>query len=448
MSLFQRARAAWREDNLLRRVVKNSAYLFSSNAVSAALSFLQGIFVARLLGISGLGAFATITTFASSVNRLLSFRMTDVIVRHFNAALAEDKKDQAAAIAKGIGMVEAATSVIAYLVLALLASWAAHKITKDPTVIPLYLFYGLTLLSNLIFETSNGILQAYRRFDRVAVINLIQSVITCTLILVAFLLKRGLFEVLSAYLIGKTFAGIAVFILAFRELNTNLGRGWWRTPTNTYTGWRGLFGFALNTNLSSTVNLFMRDNIPLYLGGLLSTTEVGYFNIAQKLILPLTMVLDPFIWPTYTEITRTVALRQWDITRHLLRQVSTVAGGVVAGLGSVLVLFGWWLIPTIYGVAARPAYPALIILLIGYGFGSILQWNRTLLLALGKPGYSLIVSTLVGVAELALIFWLSPRYGYLMMTAIFSGYIVAATSIIAWRGLKEISDQSSVRWNQ
>jgi O-antigen/teichoic acid export membrane protein len=309
-------------------------------------------------------------------------------------------------------------------------------------VAPLYLFYGLVLISNIIFETSTGILQAYKRFDRVAVINLIQSVITCTLILAAFMLNRGLLEVLTAYLIGKTFAGIAIIVLAFRELNANLGRGWWRTPLCTYTGWRGLLGFALNTNLNGTVTLFVRDNIPLYMGGLLSTTEVGYLNIAQKLILPITMILDPFIWPTYAEITLTIAQRQWETTRRLLRRVSTIAGGVVAGLGGFMVLFGWWLIPVLYGSAARPAYPALIILLVGYGFGSIFQWNRPLLLALGKPSYPLVVSALVGAAELALIFWLVPIYGYLMMTAILSGYFVIATGTIVWRGLSEINRQS------
>jgi len=113
VSLFQKARAAWREDNLLRRVVKNSGYLFSSNTVSAGLSLLQGIFAARLLGVDGLGALTTITTFASNVNRLLSFRMSEVTVRHFNTALAEGKKDQAAALAKGIALIEATTSVVA-----------------------------------------------------------------------------------------------------------------------------------------------------------------------------------------------------------------------------------------------------------------------------------------------------------------------------------------------
>jgi O-antigen/teichoic acid export membrane protein len=157
------------------------------------------------------------------------------------------------------------------------------------------------------------------------------------------------------------------------------------------------------------------------------------------------MILDPFIWPTYAEITQTIAQRQWEITRRLLRRVSIIAGGVVAGLGSALVLFGWWLIPLLYGSTARPAYPVLVVLLIGYGVASIIQWNRPLLLALGKPGFPLVVSALVGVVELALIFWVAPSYGYLVMTAIFSGYLVISTSIIAWRGLREISVQSSIK---
>jgi O-antigen/teichoic acid export membrane protein len=282
----------------------------------------------------------------------------------------------------------------------------------------------------------------------VAVINLIQSVITCTLILAASVFKRGLTEVLVAYLIGKTFAGIAVIVLASRELNVNLGRGWWRTSLRTYTGWRGLLGFAINTNLNGTINLFVRDNIPLYIAGLLSITEVGYLNIAQKLVLPITMILDPFIWPTYAEITQTIAQRQREITRRLLRRVSLVAGGVVAGLGSVLVLFGWWLIPLLYGSAARPAYPVLVVLLIGYGFASIFQWNRPLLLALGKPGFPLVVSALVGAVELVLIFWVAPNYGYLVMTAIFSGYLVISTGIIAWRGMTALRVQPSESGDQ
>ena len=63
---------SWRQDHLLRGVLKSSSYLFSSNALSAALSFLQGIFAVRLLGADGYGLVSgTVIVFASNVNRLL-----------------------------------------------------------------------------------------------------------------------------------------------------------------------------------------------------------------------------------------------------------------------------------------------------------------------------------------------------------------------------------------
>ena len=42
------------------------------------------------------------------------------------------------------------------------------------------------------------------------IINTIQSIITASLILLAFIFKRSLLDVLGAYLVGKSFAGIAV----------------------------------------------------------------------------------------------------------------------------------------------------------------------------------------------------------------------------------------------
>src|SRR5512139_565685 len=134
---------SWWQDNLLRGVLKNSSYLFSSNALSAALSMLNSIFATRLLGVDGLGLVTTVQTFVSNINRLLSFRMSEVVVKYLGQALAGEVNDkaepnqpvrlavplpvtnlQAAALVKGIGLVEAATSLVAYLVLLLLAPWA------------------------------------------------------------------------------------------------------------------------------------------------------------------------------------------------------------------------------------------------------------------------------------------------------------------------------------
>ena len=456
----------WWQDKLLRGVLKNSSYLFSSNTISAALGMVNSVLVTRLLGIDGLGLVAIVQTFASNVNRLLSFRMSEVVVKYLGQVLAiEQSKNteqtqvsdtlnqtfvnnpQAAAIVKGIGVVEAATSALAYLVLLLLTSWAARVLAKDNSVAYLFPFYGLMLLANLVYETSTGVLQTHKRFDQLAIINTIQSIITCVLILLVFLLNRSVLEVLAAYLLGKAFAGISITILATMQMNQTLGRGWWYTSLRQVKDWRSILGFAVNTNLNGTVNLITRDNVPLYLPYLspagVAQSYAGYFKLGLSIINFITLPIDPFIWPTYTEITRTIALRQWQRTRSLLKRVSSIAGiwTVAAAVG--IAALGWWLIPVVFGPTTGPVYPVVLILLVGYGVANILNWNRPLLLAFGKPSYPLLVALIVGVVELLLILWLVPQGGYLLMSAILAGYLAISVGITAWRGWREIGDHEA-----
>ena len=88
---------SWWEDQLLRGVLKNSSYLFSSNTVAAGLSFLQGILATRLLGVDGYGLVSgTIIVFVSNIHSLLSFRMSETVVRFTASALKDGLQDQAA----------------------------------------------------------------------------------------------------------------------------------------------------------------------------------------------------------------------------------------------------------------------------------------------------------------------------------------------------------------
>jgi O-antigen/teichoic acid export membrane protein len=427
---------------------------------------LNSIFATRLLGVDGLGIVTIIQSFVSNINRLLSFRMSEVVVKFFGQALADEQaaaskpkgaientspastaSQQAAALVKGIALIEAATSVLAYGVLLLMASWAAQVLVKDPSAVLLIPFYGLMLLANLVYETSTGVLQTCKRFDRLALINTIQSGLTAALIFLAFILKGNVFTVLAAYLAGKGFAGIAITFMAFRQLVQTLGHGWWRTSLKQDNNWRAIWGFAVNTNLNGTVTLLTRDNAPLYLAYLspanVAQSYVGYLKLGLSIINFVTLPIDPFIWPTYAEITRTIALRLWDKTRSLLRQVSSIAAAWTIGMAAAIALLGWWLIPLVYGPSTAPVYPVVLILVVGYGTANIFNWNRPLLLALGKPSYPLMVAAVAGAFEILLIIWLVPQSGYLMMSAILSAYLAISVGITVWRGWKEIRLQQA-----
>ncbi|MRR52729.1 MAG: hypothetical protein EG825_17800, partial [Rhodocyclaceae bacterium] len=84
MSRLIAAVQSWTQDRLLRRVVRNSTYLFASNVIAAVLS----IVTANLLGVALFGLLGIITGFVANVNRLLSFRMGDVVVKYMGEALA------------------------------------------------------------------------------------------------------------------------------------------------------------------------------------------------------------------------------------------------------------------------------------------------------------------------------------------------------------------------
>ena len=308
------------------------------------------------------------------------------------------------------------------------------------------------LLANLVYETSAGVLQANKRFNWLGTVNTIQSIITALLILVSFLLQRSIYDVLGAYLLGKSFAGISISILAFKQMNLSLSHRWWLVSLRRVKDWRSILGFAVNTNLNGTVNLVTRDNAPLYLAALtppeLTQAYVGYFKLGLSIINLITLPIDPFIWPTYAEITRTITLRQWQKTRNLLKQVSSIAAAWTLAAAAGIALLGWWLIPLLWGPTASPAYFVVLILLIGYSTANIFNWNRPLLLAFGKPSYPFLVALGVGVIEILFILWFVPSGGYLAMAAILSAYLAISVGIIAskgWRLIRyhESSDQVS-----
>jgi len=437
--------AKLKKDPLLTRLLRNSGYLFSSTVVSAVLGFAQGILAVRLLGIEGYGLLAgTVFVFATNVNRLLSFRMSEVTVKYAGEALAQNNKERAAALIKGLGLVEIATSIAAYLVLFALTPLAAQIFAKNLFTVPLFRAYGLFLLGNLIYETSTGVLQTFKRFDRISAVQISGSILTAASIGAAFLFKGNLLHILAAYLAGKLLAGMLIVLFAARELKLQLGADWRRTPLALVRDWRGILGFALNTNLNGTVNLVVRDSAPLFLAAFATQVEVGYFKLALSIVNLATLPIEPFIWPTYAELTGTVARAQWDATKRLLRRVSVIAAAWTLSAGGVLAALGWWIVPLVYGADAAPAYPAVVILLLGYGFATIFHWNRPLLLALGKPSFPVVAAAIVGAAQIALIFFFVPRFGYLGMAALLSGYLIISIGLIVWRGLSEIRRQSSI----
>ncbi|MBN2257116.1 MAG: oligosaccharide flippase family protein [Anaerolineaceae bacterium] len=444
---------AWRGDHLLGRVVRNSSYLFISNAISAVLS----IVTANLLGVINFGLLGIIISFVSNANRFLSFRMSELVVKYVGEAVIAGDKEKAAAVVKAAGGAEAITSIFAYLVVLALSPFAAKYIAHDVSFTPLFYLYGVSILTHFASETANGVLQVSGHYRSLALINLAQSVATALGIVYAYFINAGLVTILMAYLLGKIILGLAPIMVALYWLPRYLYRGWHKTTSSLKPYRNELIRFGISTNFSGTINMVARDSEVLWVGFFFSPMVAGLFKTALAIINLIVMPITPFVTTTFPEITKSIASRQWLRLKNLMRRVTILSSGWTIAVALGLILFGRQLLFSpitlfgrafsIYSSEFLPAYPILLVLLIGFGFANILFWNRPLLLAFGQADYALWTAFLGMLAKVCLAFLLLPKAGPLAEAGLLSGYFIITIGTMVWKGLRQMVSEQAVEIN-
>lgn len=447
MSLIQR----WQRDALLVRVIQNSAHLFSRNSASLILSFIQGVLAARILGPAGFGLVGIVMSYAATLNGLLSFRMSELIVRYAGEYVEKGDKRTAAAVIKAAGTAELTVSALAFLLVAATAGLAARYIVKTPGVEWMFILYALGLLANFNSETSTGILQITDRIKLSGTVNLFQSVASVLVVGAVYVwnlwqplnTSLTLLGILLGYLLGKALLGIGLFLAAQLRLRQVLGGDWFKAPLSSLPPLRELVGFAISSNLSATAILIFRESELLWVGFFLNTEAAGLFKIAYTIVGFLSVPADPLILSVYPEANRLIVQKAWPRLRDFLKKVTTLsfAYNLVLALG--LVLLGRFVL-MIFGQRYVAAYPAMMALLAGLTFNYTLFWNRPLLLSLGLPAFALWAVLFAGVLKIGLAFLLVPRYGYVMEAVLLSLYYVVSVGLIVWRGMKALRTQASL----
>jgi O-antigen/teichoic acid export membrane protein len=436
-SLREKLLAIWKNDPLLRRVLRNTSYLFSSQAIAMALSLGQSILATRLLGADMFGLLVIVMTFATNVNRLFSFRMGEFVIKFMGKELVDKNYEKAGAFAKVAGLTECGTSLFTFLVFLLVARWGAVTFAKDVSTLPYFYMYGFFILANIMNETATGILQVTNHFKVQAAINLTQSILTAGLITVAFFTKGSIVFVLWAYLLGKFVTGIGPVVAALITLNKKLGKGWWKASFSVLPPFKEMFGFTLSTNLSGTVKLIVSESEPLLVGLFMDTAAVAYYKIALNIATPLMVPISQFINTTYPEMTKCIAANKWQELRRLLRRVTVISASWTVLFFIAMLIFGPWIL-WLWGQEYVPAYGTMMILIAGYGISNIFFWNRSLLLSFGKANIPLYILASVAVVKCALAFIVVPVYGINGEAALLSGNFLLSVGLMVMVGLAMI----------
>lgn len=430
------------ETDILRRIVANSSYLVSATVFSAAMGMVQNIFMFRILGPAGTGLVSALEGFTNVINRLTSFRIHELVVRYVRLYEEKGEHDKAAAVFKLAALFESVGSITAFALIAFLAPLGVRFFSDAANTERWFILFGSLVLFNLVFESTDGLLQVFNRFRAKAIIDSAQSIVRVSLTVVVFFTGGGLFEFILAELAGRLIRAVAIGGLAFWTAAKRWGAKWWLTPFSVLQeDRRSLFTFAFSTNLSATISLVAKDSESLWVNGFLGNTVGGFYKLALSLIGLLQIPVSPLPATTYPELSRSVAQEDWGSVRHVLRRGSMLAALYSVPITIILILFGRPVISLYASPEFLPAYGLLVILLVGYFFVNIFYWNRVALLSLNRPVYPTVVNFTGMCLKILGILWFSASYGAIAFAALLSGYYIFTIGLAVLRVYRDLNQR-------
>ena len=352
----------WFKDSSFRSLIKNTSYQAISKVAAALFSLATLAFASRGLGPAQFGLLVLIQSYVQSASGIAKFQSWQVIIRFGSAALASGDPGplrRAIGFSLGLDLISAVVGVVAAVAL---LPWLAPWLYIPDTEVVHAMLYCL-LLPTMAAATPIGVLRVLDRFDLIGW----QATITPTLRGILTGVAWALNAKLETYLLfwfGTALVGDAYFwVMAWRELRRRGLAGGIRPalrpdPKILPGAWR----FAVNVNLTMSMNAAAGPVANLLVGGILGPAAAGIYRIARSLAKSIGSPAEMLENSFYPEVMRQDfnTMKPWK----LMLRSAAVAGLIGSAIGAVILIGGHYLISAIFGAEYIGAYPVVAIMTI------------------------------------------------------------------------------------
>jgi O-antigen/teichoic acid export membrane protein len=397
-------------DSPLRQLLRNSGWLFTSDATVLAADLLVTVLVARALGAADFGRLGLVWTVVGTVNLLVDVRAWEATTRYLSEFTARDRPGLALATLKLVVLVEAAVAVAGFA-LAWATSGPVAAWLGDRSLRPLIVLGALTLVVTALDRAAGAVLRVFDRFRALGLCQTLWAV--GRLVLIAGVLGMGarVRGVVLAHVVADAGAAVVLLTVAGRAVRARL----WTTHVSARLGltrpyWREMLTFVGHSSLRATLKVASRRLDVLLLGHYRSKAEVGVYQAALRLAQLLEELGDPLYFAAFPQFARA-----WVEARpeyfELLRRM--VLGLAVLATASVLV--GVLGAPLLIGVALGPAYAPAVVpfrpLVVACGIALATLWATPAALGSGQPAVETRAATSGVVCLAVLLAGLIPVWG-------------------------------------
>lgn len=370
----------WFKDQHFRSLLKNTSYLGVSKGVAALCGVATLAFAGRGLGLVMFGTLILITSYIKAVGGLSKFQSWQLIVRYGGHGVAHGDPEHFK-VATGFAFaLDVISGIGGMLVGAALLPFIGGMVGIEPEYLWLAILY-CTLIPVMNSATPDGVLRVLDRFDLISWSGTLTPILRAAFAGIAFVTGASFPVYVGIWFVTDLIGNLYIWYLGWRELKRHgLLEG--IEPTLKPTVLPGAWRFAIDVNLTTSVQAVWGPVGRLVVGGLLGPAGAALFRIASTLADSAQKPADLLGKAFYPEVMRMdlTSKKPWKL---MLRGTALVT--VIMLLAIALMLIGGKpLLTTIFGKEFAGAYEPLVVLM-AIPFLGIFSFPLTpMLYALGR----------------------------------------------------------------
>ena len=269
--------------------MRNLLFGVFGEAVSGALNFITLILIARALGTASFGDFSYILAFVGVFQLLADLGLTNTLVREISR-----ERERVTEIVGALRPLAWISSLFIFLVIALIG-W---PISTSTEIYQATLLLGLAVLATFHSFSYASVCRAFEEMGYNAAGNVSHKLLQIGLVIVALQTHSGVIGVAAAMLFANIYQWLFFRTVVRHRYVPNLR---WRFDVNY---WRYLLVEAVPIGVAMVFRRANQQVGTLILAALSSSTSVGLFSAAYKIIQMIDMIPFTLSLPFFPHISR------------------------------------------------------------------------------------------------------------------------------------------------
>ncbi|HAV8438464.1 TPA: lipopolysaccharide biosynthesis protein [Escherichia coli] len=271
----------WFADGAFRTIIRNSAWLGSSNVVSALLGLLALSCAGKGMTPAMFGVLVIVQSYAKSISDFIKFQTWQLVVQYGTPALTNNNPQQfrnVVSFSFSLDIVSGAVAIVGGIAL---LPFLSHSLGLDDQSFWLAALY-CTLIPSMASSTPTGILRAVDRFDLIAVQQATKPFLRAAGSVVAWYFDFGFAGFVIAWYASNLVGGTMYWWFAARELRRrNIHNAFKLNLFESARHIKGAWSFVWSTNIAHSIWSARNSCSTVLVGIVLGPAAAGLFKIAM-----------------------------------------------------------------------------------------------------------------------------------------------------------------------